>query len=70
MSNLSWLTEEQMSWLETYFPKSHVKKRVDDRRVLNGIIFVIRNDLHWRDAQQYSLQPSPSLLQHSSGYEA
>lgn len=26
--------------------------RVDDRRVLSGIIFVIRNGLRWRDAPQ------------------
>lgn len=33
-----------------FFPKSHGKPRVDDRRVLNGIIFVNRNGLRWRDA--------------------
>ena len=32
------------------FPKSHGKPRVDDRRVLSGIIFVNRNGLRWRDA--------------------
>lgn len=39
-----------MSRLEPYFPKSHGKKRVDDRHVLSGIIFVNRNGLRWRDA--------------------
>jgi transposase len=38
------------SRLEPYFPKSHGKPRVDDRRVLSGIIFVNRNGLRWRDA--------------------
>ncbi len=33
-----------------YFPKSHDKPQVDDRRVLSGIIFVNRNGLRWRDA--------------------
>jgi len=33
-----------------YFPKSHGRKRVDDRRTLSGIIFVNRNGLGWRDA--------------------
>ncbi|WP_241503296.1 IS5 family transposase [Komagataeibacter melaceti] len=33
-----------------FFPKSHGKPRVDDRRVLSGIIFVNRNGLRWRDA--------------------
>ncbi|ABS17400.1 hypothetical protein Oant_4814 (plasmid) [Brucella anthropi ATCC 49188] len=40
MSNLFWLTDEQMARLQPYFPKSHGRQRVDDRRVLSGIIFV------------------------------
>ena len=50
MSNLFWLTEEQMARLQPYFPKSHCRQRVDDRRVLSGIIFVNRNGLRWCDA--------------------
>jgi transposase len=50
LSHLYWLTDEQMARLEPYFPKSHGRPRVDDRRVLSGIIFVNRNGLRWRDA--------------------
>ena len=50
MSDLYWLTDEQMARLQPYFPKSHGKPRVDDRRVLSGIVFVNRNGLRWRDA--------------------
>jgi transposase len=50
MSNLFWLTDEQMARLRPSFPKSHGRERVDDRRVLSGIIFVNRNGLRWRDA--------------------
>ncbi|GCE90377.1 hypothetical protein MSKU15_1978 [Komagataeibacter diospyri] len=50
MSDLYWLTDEQMERLRPFFPKSHGKPRVDDRRVLSGIIFVNRNGLRWRDA--------------------
>ncbi len=50
MSDLYWLTDEQMARLEPFFPKSHGRPRVDDRRVLSGIIFVNRNGLRWRDA--------------------
>tara|TARA_R110000751_G_scaffold235114_2_gene336597 strand:+ start:4666 stop:4896 length:231 start_codon:yes stop_codon:yes gene_type:complete len=39
-----------MKRIEPYFPLSHWIARVDDRRVLSGIIFVIRNGLRWRDA--------------------
>ena len=31
-------------------PRSHGKLRVDDRRVLSGIVFVNKNGLRWRDA--------------------
>jgi len=44
------LTDEQMARLSPYFPRNHGKPRVDDRRVLSGIIFVNRNGLRWRDA--------------------
>ena len=50
MSDLFWLTDVQMARLEPFFPKSHGKPRVDDRRVLSGIIFINRNGLRWRDA--------------------
>ena len=50
MSDLIWLSEAQMRRIETYFPLSHGVPRVDDRRVISGIIFVIRNGLRWRDA--------------------
>ncbi|QEW21199.1 Transposase [Marinibacterium anthonyi] len=50
MSNLYWLTDAQMERLKPFFPKSHGKPRVDDRRVLGGIIFINRNGLRWCDA--------------------
>jgi transposase len=50
MSDLFWLSEAQVARLEPFFPKSHGKPRVDDRRVLSGIIFINRNGLRWRDA--------------------
>ncbi len=39
-----------MARLEPYFPKSHGKPWVGDRRVLSGIIFANRNGLRGRDA--------------------
>ena len=50
MSDLIWLSDAQMKRIVPYFPLSHGIARVDDRRVLSGIIFVIRNGLRWRDA--------------------
>ena len=50
MINLYWLSEAEMERLRPYFPKSHGVPRVDDRRVLSGIIFVNRNGLRWRES--------------------
>lgn len=50
MTEMFLLSKAQMRRIEPYFPRSHGKPRVDDRRVISGIIFVIRNGLRWRDA--------------------
>ncbi len=50
MSDLFWLTDAQIERLKPFFPLSHGVPRVDDRRVLSGIIFINRNGLRWRDA--------------------
>lgn len=42
--------EAQMRCIEPYFLLSHRVPRVDDRRIVSEIIFVIRNGLRWRDA--------------------
>ena len=43
-------SEAQMRRIEPYSPVSRGRARVDDRRVLSGIVYVIRNGLMWRDA--------------------
>jgi putative transposase len=50
MSDGFWLSQRQLGRIEPFFPLSHGVPRVDDRRVISGIIFVIRNGLRWRDA--------------------
>ena len=50
VSDLWLLSEAQMRRIEPYFPLSHGIPRVDDRRIVSGIIFVIRSGLRWRDA--------------------
>ena len=52
MRDLYWLSDTQLAKLEPFFPKSHGKPRVDDRRVLSGIIFINRNGLRWCDAPE------------------
>ena len=50
MSNIYWLSGTQMDRLRPYFPKIRGRVRVDDRRVLRGIIFINRNGFRWCDA--------------------
>jgi transposase len=44
------LTPAQMRRIRPHFPLSRGIPRVDDRRVLSGIIFVIQGGLRWGDA--------------------
>ena len=50
MSDFFWLTEAQIERLKPFFPKSRGKPRVDDRRVLSGMIHIQRNGLMWKHA--------------------
>jgi len=50
MSDQFWLSKEQLARISGFFPLSHGVPRVDDRKVVSGIIHVIRNGLRWRDA--------------------
>lgn len=50
MRDLFWLSEAQVARIEPFFLLSHGVPRVDDRRVVSGIIFVIKTGLRWRDA--------------------
>ena len=46
-----WLTEAQFARLQPLLPnKPRGVPRVDDRRVISGILHVLRNGLMWRDA--------------------
>ena len=44
------LSKAQMRRIEPYFPLSHGIPRVDDRRIVSGIVYVIKHGLMWRDA--------------------
>jgi transposase len=50
MSDLFLLSKSQMKRISPHFPLAHGVARVDDRRVLSGIVYVIRNGLMWKDA--------------------
>lgn len=50
MSQLFYLSTEQLERIKPFFPRSHGISRVDDLRVLSGIIYVIRYGPQWKDA--------------------
>jgi transposase len=50
MSGQFWLANAQVERLRPLLPKARGKPRVDGRRVLSGILHVLRNGLRWQDA--------------------
>ena len=46
------LSEGQMARIAPHFPLVHGVPRVDDRRVVSGIVYLIKHGLQWKDAPQ------------------
>jgi len=50
MADLFWLTDEQWTVLEPFMPVNQPgARRVDDRRVISGIVHVLKTGGRWRD---------------------
>lgn len=50
MSQLFWLSDEAWSAIEPHLPKNQPgARRVDDRRVISGILHVLKTGCRWRD---------------------
>ena len=50
MSRLFWLSDDQWRAIETFMPKNRPgARRVDDRRVISGIIHVLKAGCRWID---------------------
>src|ERR1700677_548574 len=50
MGDFFLLSQAQMRRIEGYFPLSHGIARVDDRRIVGALAFVLRHGLRWRYA--------------------
>ena len=50
MPDVLLLSAPQMRRLAPLFRRSRGLRRVDDRRVISGIVYVIRHGLQWKDA--------------------
>ena len=61
MSHLFWLSDAQWALIEPHVPKNQPgARRVDDRRVISGIIHVLRTGCRWCDcAPEYG--PSTTI---------
>jgi len=45
-----WLSDEQFSLIKPYLPcRAAGKRRVDDRRIISGIIHVLQSGCRWQD---------------------
>jgi transposase len=50
MANEFWFTDEQWAHIEPLLPKNRPgARRVDDRRVLSGVVHVLKYGCRWRD---------------------
>ena len=50
MSALFWLSDEAWAAIEPHLPKNQPgARRVDDRRVISGIVHVIKSGCRWKD---------------------
>lgn len=49
MSDVFWLSEAQMGRIELHIPLTHGVAPIDDRRVISGVTYVVRNRLRWAD---------------------
>ena len=50
MTDLFLLSPAQLAKIEPFFPKSHGIAPVDHRRVISGIICILKHGLQWKDA--------------------
>ncbi len=50
MADLFWFSDEHWAVIAPFMPTNQPSaRRVDDRRVLNGIVHVLRSGCRWRD---------------------
>ena len=57
-----WLTDEQFAKIAPHLPTdTRGKERVDDRRVISGIVQVLRSGGRWADAPRETYGPKKTL---------
>ena len=67
MSDLFLLSPAQMSKIEPFFPGSHGVPRVDDRRVVSGIIYVLNMACSGRTLPRVTVRTRPYITVSGAG---
>ncbi|YCI06466.1 transposase (plasmid) [Ensifer sp. D2-11] len=68
MNDLFLLSDRLMARSEPYFPLARGVPRVDDQRVISGIVYVIKHGLQWKDARNdYGPRTRRSTIALSAG---
>ena len=52
MTDLFWLSDAQLDRIRPYFPLAHGVPRVDDARVISGIVHVLKSGCRWSDCPE------------------
>jgi transposase len=61
MGDLFWLSDEAWATIEPHLPKNQPgARRVDDRRVISGILHVLKSGCRWRDCP-YAYGPRTTI---------
>ena len=50
------LSDDEWAFLEPLMPKSRMSARVDDRRIMNAIFYVLRIGMPWRALPERTYQ--------------
>ena len=63
------LTDDEWTAIKPMLPNKRGVPRVKDRRVLNGIFWVLRSGAPWRDLQKTSVRTPPATVASFAGDE-
>ena len=62
MADFFWFSDEQWEWIESLLPTgTRGMPRVDDRRVLSGIVHALKSGGRWGDCPEHVYGPKKTL---------
>lgn len=67
VNDLFLLSDRQMARIEQYFPLARGIPRVDDQRVISGIVYVIKHGLQWKMRGTITARTRHSTIALSAG---